>query len=91
MSGSLREIDITPPTHRLLPYVRRDSLSPRVDRVPEVREETDKPVLYKATESLASGKGVVLPRFKRAVDSYQQNMDARRTLMAGPLFVDTYA
>jgi hypothetical protein len=46
---------------------------------------------YRATESMASGSSVALPRFKHALDVYHQNMDARRTLMAGPLFVDTYA
>jgi hypothetical protein len=91
MSGSLRVIDVTVPTRRVLPYVRRESVSPRAAWTPEVREIADKPV-YRATESLAAGTGVVLPRFKHALDVYQQNTDARRTLLTGQaFFVDTYA
>jgi hypothetical protein len=90
MSGSLREIDITVPARRLLPLPRRYSMPSEVAEVPDPRERTDKPA-FRTTESLASGKGVALPRFMHALDVYQQNMDAQRTLLAGPLFIDTYA
>jgi len=90
MSGSLREIDITIPARWPSPYVRRHGLPTGAPRVQEALERTDKLVL-RTTESLASGKGVTLPRFNHAFDVYQQNMDTRRTLLAGPLYIDTYA
>jgi hypothetical protein len=90
MAGSLREIDITVPARRSLPQVRRNDLLPRPHKANEVREMADKPS-FRPTENLASGKGVALPRFRHALDVYQQNMDARRTLLSGPFFVDTYA
>jgi len=94
MSGSLRVIDITVPAARLSPQVRRDAVSLRSSEMVQAYERSDTPaVAYRATESLglASARSADLPRFGHALDLYRQNMDARRTLSAGPLFVDTYA
>ena len=68
----------------------RHALHTGAPRAPEVPERTDR-LLLRATESPASGKGATLPRFKHAMDAYRQNMDARRTLMAGPFLIDTHA
>lgn len=93
MPGSLREIDITVPRVPAIwrsPAARRDAVAVVHAETAELREGTDKPV-YRMTESLATSKGVTLPRFGHAIDVYRQNMNAERTLRSGPLFVDTYA
>ena len=90
MSGSLRVIDITGSQGQLSPYLRRDFLVPKNDGLPRFKAPAEE-VALRATESLASGPLADLSRFGRALDLYRQNMDARRTLLTGPLFIDTYA
>lgn len=95
MSSSLMKIDALVPSadsRRLALYAaQRDAVSPGRRDLLEAREGLEEPATYQATELLASGKRVKLPHPKWAIDLYRKNIDARRTLFAGPFFVDTYA
>ncbi len=89
MSSALRIIDVTVPATRLLPLPRRDGMPSRVAKALEVREGPDYKPVFKTTESLASGKGVTLPRFRQAIDAYQKNMFGRTA--PDPRYIDIYA
>ncbi|MGA2110458.1 MAG: hypothetical protein ABSH25_22765 [Syntrophorhabdales bacterium] len=87
MSSSLRTIDVSPPTRRVLPLIRREAALRSFPKeiLPYEQEER---IVARPTEGLVSNRAFTLPGSMRAVQAYRRSMQPSTP---EPLFIDTYA